>query len=74
MTGAVGQKRVPKSFIESYEIPIYSIKEQRQIVFEIESRFSEAEKMEEAIDKSLAQAEALKQSILKKAFEGRLIS
>jgi restriction endonuclease S subunit len=47
--------------------------EQRKIVEVIESRLSVADKMEESIDKSLQQAEVLRQSILKKAFEGKLI-
>jgi len=32
-----------------------------------------ADKMEESLSQSLQQAEALRQSILKKAFEGRLV-
>ena len=57
------------------EIPISlpSIEEQNNIVQEIESRLSVADKMEESITQSLQQAEALRQSILKKAFEGKLI-
>ena len=47
--------------------------EQYKIGQEIESRLSVADKMEESITQSLQQAEALRQSILKKAFEGRLI-
>jgi type I restriction enzyme, S subunit len=40
---------------------------------EIESRLSVAEKLEETITNSLQQAEAPRQSILKKAFNGQLI-
>ena len=47
--------------------------EQFLIVQEIESRLSVADKMEESITQSLQQAEALRQSILKKAFEGKLV-
>lgn len=47
--------------------------EQTQIVQQIESRLSVCDKLEETITTSLAQAETLRQSILKKAFEGRLI-
>ena len=47
--------------------------EQYKIVQEIESRLSVADKMEESITQSLQQAEALRQSILRKAFEGRLL-
>ncbi len=72
MTGAVGLRRVPKQFIENYFIPLPPIEEQLQIVQEIESRLSVADKMEESIGQSLQQAEALRQSILKKAFSGEL--
>ena len=74
MTGAVGLRRVPKQFIENHAIPLPPTTEQNEIVEAIESRLSVADKMEESINQSLQQAEALKQSILKKAFEGRLIS
>ena len=46
---------------------------QQQIVQEIESRLSVYDIIEETITNSLKQAEALRQSILKKAFEGKLI-
>ena len=51
-------------------IPDLTLKEQNKIVQEIESRLSVADKMEETIQQSLLQAESLRQSILKKAFEG----
>lgn len=59
--------------VKDIPISIPSIDEQNKIVQEIESRLSVADKMEESISQSLQQAEALRQSILKKAFEGRLI-
>ncbi len=52
---------------------LYFIKEQQQIVQEIESRLSVCDKIEETITNSLKQAEALRQSILTKAFKGNLI-
>lgn len=60
--------------IKTIDFPLCSIQEQQAIVEEIESRLSVADKMEESIATSLQQAEALKQSILKMAFEGRLVS
>ena len=72
MTGAVGQKRVPSRIVEEYEISVPSIEEQKEIVQEIESRFSVCDKMEETIANSLEQADALRQSILKQVFEGKL--
>ena len=59
--------------ILEYPINLPTLKEQHQIVQEIESRLSVADKMEESIAQSLQQAEALRQSILKKAFSGELV-
>jgi type I restriction enzyme S subunit len=53
-------------------VPLISIDEQKEIIAQIESRLSVADKLEETITNSLQQAEALRQSILKKAFEGKL--
>jgi type I restriction enzyme S subunit len=64
----IGQEK-----IRQIEFPFCPIEEQHNIVQEIESRLSVADKMEESITQSLQQAEALRQSILKKAFEGKLI-
>jgi type I restriction enzyme S subunit len=50
-----------------------SIVEQKKVVGEIESRLSVCDKIEESIEQGLQQAEALRQSILKKAFEGKLV-
>lgn len=61
-----------KSF-ENYELFLPTLAEQHHIVSEIESRLSVCDKIEESIATSLLQAEALRQSILKKAFEGKLV-
>ncbi|SEC29106.1 type I restriction enzyme, S subunit [Tenacibaculum sp. MAR_2009_124] len=60
--------------LKSYPIPFLTIKEQHQIVKEIESRLSVCDKLEESIVTSLQKAKALRQSILKKAFEGTLLT
>ena len=62
-----------KSDILSIDIQVPPLNEQLQIVQEIESRLSVADKMEESIAHSLLQAESLRQSILKKAFSGELV-
>lgn len=75
MTGAVGLRRVPKKFLEDYLIPLPpTLAEQHAIVREIESRLSVCDKVEQSIAEALEKAEALRQSILKKAFEGKLLS
>ncbi|MCW3464235.1 restriction endonuclease subunit S [Chitinophaga nivalis] len=67
------QKTVSLNSIRNFQVPFCSIEEQYRIVQAIESRLSVADKLEETITQSLQQAESLKQSILKKAFEGKLI-
>ncbi len=49
------------------------LSEQHRIVEEIEHRLSIAEETEKTIDQSLKQSEQLRQSILKTAFEGKLV-
>lgn len=55
-------------------VALCSLKEQIQIVREIESRLSVCDNIQLNIKKGLEKAEALRQSILKKAFEGKLLS
>lgn len=72
-TGNVGQGNVGIKGITQSLIPLPDLKSQGQIVQEIESRLSVCDKIEESIEQGLLQAEALRQSILKKAFEGKLV-
>jgi type I restriction enzyme S subunit len=67
-------KNVPLSAMRNFVFPLCSIQEQLQIVKEIESRLSVCDKVEQSISDSLEKAKALRQSILKKAFEGKLLS
>ena len=59
--------------IKDFKIKIGIKAEQQQIVKEIEKRLKVADKIEAVIRQNLDKAEQLKQSILKKAFEGRLV-
>jgi type I restriction enzyme S subunit len=68
------QPNLNTGMIGAFEIPIFSKEEQNQIVQEIETRLSVCDKLNESIDQSLEKAQALRQSILKKAFEGKLLS
>ncbi|MCG9791156.1 restriction endonuclease subunit S [Flavobacterium algicola] len=69
----VNQSNINGTKLKSYPLSLPPIKEQHQIVQEIESRLSVADKMEESIVQSLLQAESLRQSILKKSFSGELV-
>jgi type I restriction enzyme, S subunit len=59
--------------IKNLDIIICPIEEQQFVVDELESKLTVCDKIEETISQSLQQAESLKQSILKKAFEGKLL-
>ncbi len=59
--------------LREFVIPLPPLPEQRKIVSEIERRFSAAEEAEKAVEQSLTQAARLRQSILKRAFEGKLV-
>ncbi len=56
------------------ELKLPPVNLQHQIVKEIESRLSVCDKVEQSIAEALEKSEALRQSILKKAFEGKLLS
>ena len=60
--------------IRAVNIPLPPLAEQHRIVAEIERRLSVADEIEKTIDQSLKQAERMRQSILKRAFEGKLVS
>ena len=68
-----GQWNVKVSTCREIPIPYCNVAEQQKIVSEIETRLSVCDKIEETLTASLLQAEALRQSILKKAFEGKLV-
>jgi type I restriction enzyme S subunit len=67
------QKALNKERIKNIPFPFTSKPEQLAIVSAIESRLSVCDKIEQTIDQTLALSEQLRQSILKKAFEGRLV-
>ena len=66
------QKALNKERVRALRFPFTSFEEQRVIVESIESRLSICDSIEQTIGTSLQQAEALRQSILKQAFEGRI--
>ena len=73
MTGAVGLLRVPTDYMRRVPIPLPPLSEQQAIVSEIESRLSVADTVEKTVTAELKRAEQLRQSILKKAFSGKLV-
>lgn len=65
------QKTVGLSVLRDIDIPFFeSVEQQRMVADLIESRLSVCESIEQTVDTALAQADAMRQSILKQAFEG----
>lgn len=72
MTGAVGQRRVPTTYVAEHQMHLPPSGEQRRIVAKIEELFSELHKGVESLTTARQQLKAYRQSVLKHAFEGKL--
>lgn len=66
-------RNVSQQKIESVSRPFPPSMEQRQIVAEVSERLTRIIAVEAAIETSLRRASRLRQSILKRAFEGKLV-
>ena len=69
-----GQSGVSGNDIKTIPVPICSLAEQTEIIRILDARLRAADTLNKEIDTNLAHAEALRQSILKKAFAGELVS
>ena len=68
------QPNLNTDLIKETFIPICSQSEQIAVLQKLEAALSEADQLELTLTTSLQQAEALRQSILKKAFSGQLVA
>ena len=73
VAGGVGINHLSASRFAQIPLPICSPAEQSEIVRILEGRLESADALQAEIDANLARAEALRQSILKKAFSGKLV-
>lgn len=71
MTGAVGQQRVPKTFLENYKMKVPTIEEQQEIVNILDKLLVKYNKIKN-LEQQLEKIELLKKAILAKAFRGEL--
>ncbi len=70
---ATAQKNINLTTLESLVVPLSSLEEQRVLVNQLEAVLSVIDDQRDAIDNQLLKIDALRQSILKKAFSGQLV-
>lgn len=61
-----------QTILKQIQFPIPNVHEQLQIINTIESRLTFCDNIEKTVDTALAQTDAMRQSILKQAFEGKI--
>lgn len=69
----VGQANVNGTKLRAHVIPLPPLAEQQRIVAEVERRMSVLDHLEATVTRSLARCAQVRQSILKLAFEGKLV-
>ena len=72
--GGNNQKALNKSRVEAIPLPLPPLAEQHRIAAEVDRRLSVLDAIATTLDTNLARCDRLRQSILKRAFEGRLVS
>lgn len=66
-------KNLNESIVKHIPVPYITIAMQKEIMMNIDKKISTCDNIEKTIDTALMQSEALRQTILKQAFEGELI-
>jgi type I restriction enzyme S subunit len=69
-----GQQGISGADLKKIPVMLPPLAEQRRIVAESERRLSVVQELEATVAANLARAERLRQSILKRAFEGKLVA
>ena len=67
-----GVNNINAQEVSKIPIPVFGVTDQSTIVKEIESRISLCDQIEKIVNEAFVEAEAMRQSILKEAFEGGL--
>lgn len=73
ITKGVAQQKISLDRFKSLRYPVPPPAEQEAIVIEVERRLSGLDKLEQVLNEELKRSTNLRQSILKKAFEGKLV-
>jgi type I restriction enzyme, S subunit len=73
LTGGSAAPHINVRDIKAFAVPLPPLAEQRRIVAEVDRRLSVLDALDITLDANLARCARLRQSILKRAFEGRLV-
>ncbi|MFP3996376.1 restriction endonuclease subunit S [Pseudomonas capeferrum] len=72
MTGAVGLRRVPKQFVESYSVPVPPAAEQTRIAAKLDQLLAHVDTLKARVDGIPVLLKRFRQSVLASAVSGRL--
>jgi type I restriction enzyme S subunit len=72
MSGAVGQRRVPKTYLQSQKLPVPPLNEQHRIVEKVDALMARSGAAKEALDAIPTLLDQYRQSVLAAAFRGDL--
>jgi type I restriction enzyme S subunit len=73
MSSGGNQPALNRERVKAISVPLPPLAEQERIVTETERRFSVIDELEMQVEANLKRAERLRQAILKRAFEGKLV-
>jgi type I restriction enzyme S subunit len=73
ITGSA-QPKLTQAAMNKIPVPLLPLAEQKRIVAEVERRLSVVEELETVVLANLQRATRLRQAILQRAFEGRLVN
>lgn len=72
-TGTTGRRKLTQKALMTAPVVLPPLAEQHRIVAEVERRLSVIDELDAVVDANLKRAERLRQAILKRAFEGKLV-
>ncbi|MBN2872740.1 MAG: restriction endonuclease subunit S, partial [Halothiobacillaceae bacterium] len=73
LTGGSAAPHINVGDIKAFGVPLPPLPEQHRIVAEVDRRLSVLDALDATLDANLARCDRLRQAVLKRAFEGRLV-
>ena len=73
MKGTAGQVRVPTNYLKDVLVPVTTIEEKKQILQIIETEIPLIKNTYQIVNSTLENLQTMKMSVLKQAFEGKLV-